>query len=142
MKFLPSLVVPSLVVAAFSAVLACSGCSPMMTVSGATLTSGANMSQGKRSPAAVFHQDDTVVMLVDLTWPDPENDGGRHRCDWRWYRGDQLVSRSQTKDIDFRSTPFTLRTARAAATLGAGHFKVETMVDGVLVATSRFDILT
>jgi hypothetical protein len=124
---------------AIAAVL-CAGCAGNINVAGAVLTSGAAMSQGKRTPATQFTHDDFIVMLVDFTWPNAEDNGGSHKCDWRWYRDGQLVSKSPTKIIRFKSTPFSLRTSRAAATLGTGHFKVETIVDDNVVATSEFDI--
>ena len=44
------------------------GCADnMINVAGATLTSGANMSQGKRTATSQFTHDDFIVMLVDFT---------------------------------------------------------------------------
>jgi hypothetical protein len=121
----------------------CSGCTnSKIDVVGATLTSGAIMSQGKRTPVAQFTRDDYIVMLVDFTWPNAAEDGGTHKCDWQWYRDGQLISKSATKMIRFVSTPVTLRTDRAVATLGTGHFRVETIVDDQIVAHSEFDIGT
>ena len=122
------------------AVVACGGCSQTLSVAPPTLTSGAAMTQGRRLPAASFTLADRVVMLVDITWPDPTADGGIHACTWRWYRDGQLVSQSQARLV-FRSTPFTLRTARAAATLGVGRYTVQTLIDDQVVATSPFSIV-
>lgn len=116
------------------------GCTPPLHYSEPRLTSGANLSQGKRRPAQTFDLNDRVVMLVDVTWPDPTAEGGLHDCQWRWYRDGQLVSQSQVARLRFARTPVTLHTARPAAALGVGHYTVETVVDDAVVATSRFDI--
>ena len=80
-------------------------------------------------------------MLVDVTWPDPTVDGGLHDCQWRWYRAGQLVSQTPVRPIRFVRTPVTLQTARPAAALGIGHYTVETIVNGTMLATSGFDIV-
>lgn len=129
-----------LVAIGFTALLACAGCAETPTVSNVTLTSGAGMAQGRRIPVSSVGLADRVVMLVDFTWPDPGTDAGLHECEWRWYRAGQLVSDTPAKRLYFISTPFTLRTARPAAPLGIGNYTVDTLVDGSVVATSRFTI--
>ncbi len=128
-------------IAGLALLLLGAGCTPTLHYAEPRLTSGANLSQGKRLPAQTFDLDDRVVMLVDVTWPDPTADGGLHDCQWRWYRGGQLVSQTPVRQIRFARTPVTLHTARPAAALGVGHYTVETLVDGAVVATSRFDIV-
>jgi hypothetical protein len=103
------------------------------------LTSGTYLSEGKRVPVQTFTLQDYVVSLVDFQWDDAQKNGGIHDVNWRWYHDGRLVS-SSGKSVSFTSTPFTLRTRRAAATLGIGHFKVETVVDGNLAGSSEFDI--
>ncbi len=104
------------------------------------LTSGASLSQGRRLPVQRFDLNDRVVMLVDVSWPDPVADARMRGCQWRWYHVGQLVSQTPVREIRFARTPVTLHTSRPAATLGVGHSPVETVVDGTVVATSRFDI--
>ena len=131
---------PRTLLSAFLVAASCAACSPMMTVSSPTLISGNAVAEGRRIPAASFHLDDRIVQLVDFTWPDPQQDGGVHACEWRWYRDGTLVSDTPEKRMDFRSTPFTLRTARAAAPFGPGRYTVDTLVDGKVIATSAFTI--
>lgn len=127
--------------AALSLALLCAGCGPTLDVAPPTLVSGTAMSEGKRIPAASFHLDDRVVMLVDVSWADPTIDAGIHDCEWRWYRDGRLVSDTHPMRLYFRSTPYTLRTARAAATLGLGQYTVQTLIDDKVVATSPFSIV-
>ncbi len=129
------------VIAGLTVLLLGAGCTQPLHYSEPRLTSGANLSQGKRRPAQTFDLNDRVVMLVDVTWPDPTVDGGLHDCQWRWYREGQLVSQTPVRSIRFVRTPVTLQTARPAAALGVGHYTVETIVDGTVVATSGFDIV-
>ncbi len=128
-------------IAGLVVLLLATGCTPPLHYAEPRLTSGADLSQGKRRPARTFDLDDRVVMLVDVTWPDPTEEGGFHQCQWRWYRDGQLASQSPVTRIRFVRTPMTLHTARPAAALGIGRYTVETLVDGTVVATSRFDIV-
>lgn len=112
----------------------------MMSVSSPTLMSGVELSQGRRGDTRDFHMNDRIVQLVDFTWTDPTQDAGTHECEWKWYRDGKLVSDTPEKRIYFARTPFTLRTMRPAAPLGIGHYSVDTIVDGTVVATSAFTI--
>ncbi len=118
----------------------CSACGPTIAVSDPTLVSGVDRARGKRIASDTFRLDDRIIQFVDFTWPDPRQDGGIHECEWKWYRAGTLVSDTPEKRLDFRSTPFTLVTARAAASLGVGRYTVDTLVDGKVVATSAFSI--
>ncbi len=104
------------------------------------LTSGAMRQMGKRTPVHSFSSDDYVWQLVDFSWLNVDKLGGMHRCSFYWYRESVLVSETPEKNCFFAQSPWTLETHRAAATLGTGHFKVETVVDGQIMATSFFDI--
>jgi hypothetical protein len=102
-------------------------------------TNGASIASGKRVAVQSFTQQDIVWQLVDFNWEPVGESAGNHTVEWRWYRDDVLVSDS-TKKIDFRSTPYTVWTKRAAMSIGAGHMKIETIVDGTIVATSEVDV--
>lgn len=102
-------------------------------------TSGHYLSAGQRTPVQTFSQQDFVVQMADFKWPTAGESGGNHQVEWRWYQGAELISKTE-KELHFNSTPYTIWTKRAAATLGAGHFRVEALVDGVVTATSEFDI--
>ena len=111
-----------------------------MQVAGAVITSGAQVQAGKRVEVSQFAPSDYVVQLVDFTWPDVNRAGGRHHVRWKWYRGDSLVS-TTSRYLEFDTTPYTLHTTRSASGLGgSGNYKVETLVDDQLVATSRFTV--
>ncbi len=99
------------------------------------------MAQGRRGAATTFHLDDRIIQMVDVTWRNAGEDGGVHRCQWKWYRDGQLVSSSPVRDLDFERTPYTLHTARPAAPLGIGTYTVDTLIDGNVVATSAFTIV-
>jgi hypothetical protein len=123
------------------AAMPCVGCVDHgLTASSAVLTSGASLAAGKRTEVSHFGRDDFVFQLVDVTWPDVSDYGGIHEVVWNWYKGGKLASTSHDDHMRFASSPFTLRTSRAAATLGTGQFSVETLVDGNVMARNRFDI--
>lgn len=102
-------------------------------------TSGASMAAGKRMPAQSFAQQDFVVQFTDFAWDNADDNGGPHMVEWRWYRDGQLISKT-AKKLDFNSTPYTIWTRRAASTLGAGHIRIEAVVDGSVVAESDVEI--
>jgi hypothetical protein len=108
-------------------------------VVGSMMTNGESLSKGKRISVQSFTSQDFVVYLVDFQWEPVTENGGSHLVEWRWYQNDKLLSRS-AKTLVFTSTPYTTRTQRAASTLGVGHFRVETLVDGVIAASNDFDI--
>jgi hypothetical protein len=122
--------------------LLCAACSAPLTTSPPTLMSGADVAQGRRGNTDTFHLNDRIIQVVDFTWPDPTENAGVHLCEWKWFRDGQLVSDTPERRIYFRRTPFTLHTARPAAPLGVGHYTVETLVDGQVVATSAFSIIS
>ena len=121
--------------------LFCAACSPTPTASPPTLMSGVQDAQGRRGSADTFHLNDRIIQVVDFTWPDATEDAGIHLCEWKWFRDGQLVSDSHERRIYFARTPLTLRAARPAAPFGIGHYTVETLVDGTVVATSAFTIV-
>jgi len=133
-KFLPALVLAALV----------AGCAqqPQDTIHATSmvLTSGANLQAGKRTPVHSFRHDDFVWQLVDFSWANLDKTGCTHRCSFNWYHDGVLISKTPEKYCNFGQSPWTLETHRAAATLGTGQFKVETVVDGTLMASSVFDI--
>ena len=136
MRFREVLVLGAMASAAF-----CSACSPTMTVSSPTLMSGAQSVQGRRGVASTFHLDDRIIQVVDVTWPDVEEEGGVHLCEWKWYRDGKLISITPERHLNFVRTPFTLHTMRPAAPLGVGNFTVDTLIDGKVVAESAFVIV-
>ena len=121
-----------------AAALALAGCGATMTVAPPTLTSATALNNGKRIPTTTFTVQDRVIQLVDFSWPDPREDGGTNNCRWKWFRGTTLLSETPVKHLEFQTTPWAVRSARSAATLGTGNFTVETIVDGNVVATSAF----
>jgi len=109
-------------------------------VTSMVLTSGSARATGKRTPVHVFGHDDYVWQLVDFSWDHLDATGGLHQCTFNWYREGVLISKTPEKQCPFGHSPWTLETHRAAATLGSGHFTVETVVDGQTMATSSFEI--
>ena len=102
-------------------------------------TNGASVAAGKRIAVQNFSQQDVVWQLVDFNWEPVGESAGNHVVEWRWYRDETLVS-DTTKKLEFRNTPYTVWTKRAALAIGAGHMKIETIVDGTVVATSEVDV--
>jgi hypothetical protein len=66
--------------------------------------------------------------------------GGSHLCSFNWYRDGVLVSRTPERYCHFGHSPWAPETHHAAATLGTGHFKVETVVDVAMMASSVFEV--
>lgn len=106
---------------------------------GSMVTSGVNLATGKPVAVRSFGQHDFIVSLADFQWARLAENGGNHLVEWRWYLGDKLVSHSK-KDFNIGATPYTVRSMRAASALGVGHFKVETLVDGVVASSDKFEI--
>jgi hypothetical protein len=130
------------------ALAAGSGCNQQaepLQVQGAALTSGTLLLQGRRAQTSHFGPDDMIWMFVYVTWPDVLRSAGPHGLVFNWYCNGKLVSRTDYtkahgRPFLFAHTPSTLETHRAAAALGPGSCRVETLVDGALFASRDFDI--
>lgn len=105
----------------------------------ATVTTELNRKLSKRIPQQSFSMQDSVVSMVDFQWADVEHSAGEHVVEWRWYKAGALVSKSERR-LTFKTTPYTTSTTRAAASLGPGHFRVDTLLDGAVASSSEFDI--
>ena len=104
------------------------------------LTSGENFANNRRVPMRVFTTQETIFQIVDYQWNDLSKEGGTHEVQWRWYHDDKLVGRFH-RSMRFEFTPYTIYTSRWTSTLGVGHGKVETVVDGLVDATDEFDVV-
>lgn len=105
----------------------------------ALLTTEYDQKLSKRIPVKDFSLEDTVVSNVYFQWADVSSSSGEHRVEWRWYKEGILVSQSE-KRLKFNTSPYTTWTTRAASSLGVGHYKVDTILDGQVASSSEFDI--
>ena len=112
---------------------------PTPTVSGSLVTSGASLALGQRIPVQSFTTQDFVISIVDVQWTPATMQAGQHTIGHRWLRDGVVVSEGRSLRW-FNRTPLQLTSRRAAAALGAGHFTVQTLLDGNVVATSDLDI--
>ena len=103
-------------------------------------TTQANYSVADFTPVSRFTSNDTAMAIAVLTWPSTDRDGGWHRIVWNWYRDGKFVSDSRFCRMHFTTTPFTLRTWRAARAIGGGHVRVDTLIDGKIAASTEFDV--
>ena len=112
---------------------------PVPHVSGNLVTSGASLSMGQRIAVQNFKLEDFVISIVDVQWTPPTQRAGQHTVEYRWMRDGTIVS-DLKKLMWFNRTPTELTTRRAAGALGAGHYTVETLMDGAIAATGEFDV--
>lgn len=99
-----------------------------------------NFELGKLTPQTRFTLKDVIRVETYLTWPDATGEGGLHDLQWRWFRSGVLVSRTTRDNQSFDTTPFSLWTSKAAASLGQGDYTVDVVVDDKLVVTNKFSI--
>jgi len=120
-------------------VLGCATSATTPHVTGTVLTKTADLIHAQRVSTSVFSTEDDVVCYVYFRWQDPTRQSGHHNVEWRWYQDGRLVSQSK-KELNFRRTPYTVWTHRSAGALGPGRFSVATLLDGVSVSSSDFEI--
>ena len=129
--------------ALFAAPLACLGCSGQpLSLSNSLVTSASSVARGSTTPQSHFTAGEYVRVLVYVAWPDVTQSGGDHHVDWNWYRGPLLVSHFHTNRLRFNSSPAELSTQRAAAALGPGDYRVDTLVDDKVLSSNTFAIVT
>ncbi|HEY1660928.1 MAG TPA: hypothetical protein VGI03_00780 [Verrucomicrobiae bacterium] len=102
-------------------------------------TTGENVVKGVRTPATAFTSKDVVVYVVDLQWDNANEGFGGHNITFNWYNGTKLVSTFH-HGVSFDESPVELPNLKPASSLGAGHFKVELLIDKTLIASKEFDI--
>ncbi len=124
---------------ALAGIAGCASPGTQPHVANAVLTKTADLVTARAIPTRVFSMDDSVVCYVYFQWDDVTKESGHHHVEWHWYQDGRLVSQSK-KELNFRRTPYTTWTARAARALGPGHFSVATILDGGTVSTSEFEI--
>jgi hypothetical protein len=112
---------------------------PTPHVSGSVLTSGASLALGQRIPVQNFKTEDFVVSIVDVQWTPSTLQAGKHFIEHRWLRDGTVVSDGKSVRW-FTRTPVELTSRRAAAALGVGHYTVQTLMDGQIVASADLDI--
>jgi hypothetical protein len=123
----------------------CSEKAEPLKVQGNALTSGTLLLQGRRAQTSRFGPDDVIWMFVYVSWPDVLLPAGPHRLIFNWYCNGKLVSqtdygKAHGHPLLFAHTPTTLETHRAAAALGPGKCRVDTLVDDAVLASRPFDI--
>ncbi len=95
---------------------------------------------GELTPQTHFTLKDVIRVEAFLSWPNPGDEDGLHDVEWDWYRSSVLVSRTSRENLRFDSTPYGLWTRRAAAGLGPGSYRVDTLVDGKVVVSDHLVI--
>jgi hypothetical protein len=91
-------------------------------------------------PVSDVHLKETAIVLTHLSWSPATEEAGRHKVQWLWYSGVQLVHMGK-KDVNFRKTPYRLHSFVPAAGLGLGHYRVDVLIDGKLIDTQEFNIV-
>lgn len=114
---------------------------PVLHVVNSVLTTGHNYKMDKRIPVHSFSTEDVVMWLVEFAWDEVGAGGGTHKVAWVWSKDGNVVSKSESTST-FKYNPNETWTRRSAAALGAGHFRVATLIDGVTMSASEFDIYT
>jgi hypothetical protein len=123
----------------FLAVVMLSACAQDIHVVGSTLTSSATLALGRAIPASDFSTTESVRFITRFSWPNVDTPGGLHQVDFRWFKDGVLISHTH-RVLSFTSTPYSVFTNRSAASLGPGHFSVETDVDHLPVGTASFTV--
>jgi hypothetical protein len=139
MEFIVKLAIVCILVVILS--LSVVGCAirPLQVSYSNILTNAESLTKGKKTPSTVFGLQDDIVFFVYVKWDDPAQWYGNHSVVWNWYLNEKLVSTGK-KSVNFNSTPHELWTRRNASALGQGRFKVETLIDEKVVASTEFDI--
>jgi hypothetical protein len=112
---------------------------PQVHVVSSFLVSSESLAKGKRTPATTFTLEDVVRFYVDIRWDDATKDLGLYHVTFKWSQDSKVLS-SAIRTYRFNTTPFELWTQRAASALGVGHFRVEVLVGGEVLASKEFDI--
>ena len=103
------------------------------------VTTGAESISFKREPMTSFSMADTIWYFTTVRWEPIDKPAGRRKLTWRWYIGDRLISEIK-QTVVFKPTPFELRATMLGTAIGAGHAKVEVLIDGVSFDSQEFEV--
>ena len=115
-------------------------CAPNQPITAhTTLSSGADLAQGKLIPVASFSQQDIVALRIDLTWPDSTQDLGYHRLHFTWSHNGQVIFTHVLRPL-LVSSPWTVTARHPAITLGTGPCHVIVTLDDTPIIDQSFVI--
>jgi hypothetical protein len=116
------------------------GCvTPRIELVGGMVTTGGDL-KFEEVPVSDVPLKDTVYVLTHLRWSPATQHAGRHEVQWLWYSGDRLVH-AGNRQLNFRKTPFRLRSFLPAGGLGLGHYRVNVLIDGTIIDSQEFNIV-
>jgi hypothetical protein len=105
------------------------------------LVSGVVTAGGEVVPVSEVHLKDIVYVYTHVRWSPATEPGGRREVGWLWYStGDQLVH-ADRQVLNFKETPARLVSYLPAAGLGVGHYRVTTLIDGIVIDTQQFSVV-
>ncbi|HXC01269.1 MAG TPA: hypothetical protein VNU49_01370 [Opitutaceae bacterium] len=117
-----------------------SGCASPFRSAGSVLTTKGNWEMGNLVEQNTFRLQDIICFQVDITWDDVNREY-QTEMEWNWYdENGKLVAHHENDRAILRGAPDPRYWLQSAADLGVGHFRVECVAGGKLLASQEFDI--
>jgi hypothetical protein len=117
-----------------------SGCASPFRSAGSVLTTKGNWAMGNLVEQKTFSLQDIICFQVDITWDDINRE---YWADMEWNCYDEkgkLVAHHENDRAPLKGAPNSRHLLQPAADLGVGHFRVECLADGEVLASQEFDI--
>lgn len=121
------------------------GCSTIgvdqMTVGNGLIATARNGYPFDETPVKTVKQRDSLIVVTHAKWDPLKEDAGTHAVTWTWYADGKVVA-TRHKDMKFRTTPFRFFWRVPASDFEPGHYRVDITIDGKIVDTQEYDIVT
>jgi hypothetical protein len=121
-------------------VLFLSGCASNIRSAGSVLTTKQSLENGQLVPQTTFTLQDVIAFQVNITWDNLDVDAGQVDIEWNWYRDGKKIAHFENYRAYLKGAPNARVKLQPAASLGVGHFRVECVVDGKVLAAADGDI--
>jgi hypothetical protein len=98
------------------------------------------LESGQPVAVSAFTTKDVPAFVTKFTWSNSAMAGGLHTVTWNWYNQGVLVSTSTHRNVEFKTSPHLLKTSRSSEIVGTGQIRVDVLIDGKVLSTTRFEI--
>lgn len=113
---------------------------PQLEKVSALVTTGADSLSFKRQAMSSFSEADRIFHFLTVRWEPIDKGAGRHEIIWRWYIDGKLISEIKQKH-NFHTTPFELQATQLGTAMGAGHGRIDVLIDGQLFDSKEFNVV-
>jgi hypothetical protein len=106
------------------------------------ITTGYGGSIFEENPKTTIQRKDNIYFVNHVRWEPATAVGGSHVVNWKWYSSNGTLVATRELKLNFDKTPYRFYWHLPAGDLDLGHYRVDVAVDGAVIDTREFDIVS